>query len=249
MPSKSKSQQRLFGMVHAYQKGQLKNPPSKIKHVGSHISSTSATHFAATKTKSLPNHVKKAGWYNDFRKSIPGHHPHTEGFQLSDIDKKACKICECGNPNEYHTHEEFKKNMDKQAFERGFIKAAIDNGVDPLLATQLLKNANSIAQQLQDLGGVADPGILETLKLKAMAETGGGAALGAAGGAMLGGGVGYLGGRNKEHPEHDHSVRNMLLLGALGGGVGAIGGGTAGGMHGGGQLADYIKSHPFTIQQ
>lgn len=38
----------------------------------------------------------------------------------------------------YYTHLE---HMDKQAFERGFLKAAIDNNVHPLLAAQLLKFA------------------------------------------------------------------------------------------------------------
>ena len=31
MPSKSKSQQRFFGMVDAYKKGEMKNASSKIK--------------------------------------------------------------------------------------------------------------------------------------------------------------------------------------------------------------------------
>ena len=30
MPATSKSQQRLFGMVHAYNKGELKNPPQIV---------------------------------------------------------------------------------------------------------------------------------------------------------------------------------------------------------------------------
>ena len=59
MPAESKSQQQLFGMVHAYQKGMLKNPSPKIKEVAEHISKKDAKDFAATKTKHLPVHVKK----------------------------------------------------------------------------------------------------------------------------------------------------------------------------------------------
>lgn len=58
MPAKSKSQQRLFGMVHAYQKGELKNPSSEIKSIAKSISKKDAEDFAETKHKGLPNKVK-----------------------------------------------------------------------------------------------------------------------------------------------------------------------------------------------
>lgn len=54
MPAKSKSQQRLMGMVHAHQQGKLKNPPKKIKDVAKHIKPDDATDFAKTKHKGLP---------------------------------------------------------------------------------------------------------------------------------------------------------------------------------------------------
>lgn len=60
MPAKSQSQQRLFGMVHAYKKGKLKNAPNKIKEVAKHISDSDARDFAKTKSKGLPE--KKAGF-------------------------------------------------------------------------------------------------------------------------------------------------------------------------------------------
>jgi len=60
MPSKSKAQQSLFGMIHAYQKGELKHPSEKIKHMAKTISATDVKHFAETKTKGLPEHVKEA---------------------------------------------------------------------------------------------------------------------------------------------------------------------------------------------
>ena len=60
MPAKSKEQQRLFGMVHAYQKGELKNPSKEIKDVAKSISYDDAKDFAETKHKGLPNKVKKS---------------------------------------------------------------------------------------------------------------------------------------------------------------------------------------------
>jgi len=58
MPAMSKSQQRLFGMVHAYKQGKLKKAPKKIKDVAKHISDEDARDFAKTKSNGLPE--KKA---------------------------------------------------------------------------------------------------------------------------------------------------------------------------------------------
>lgn len=54
MPAKSKSQQRLFGMVHAYQKGRLKHAPASVKRIAKHISNEDAKHFAKTRHDGLP---------------------------------------------------------------------------------------------------------------------------------------------------------------------------------------------------
>lgn len=62
MPAKSKSQQRLFGMVRAIQKGEAK--PSqfskKIREMAKRVDPQDAHDFAATHTKRLPE--KKAGF-------------------------------------------------------------------------------------------------------------------------------------------------------------------------------------------
>ena len=136
--------------------------------------------------------------------------------------------------------------MNKQAFERGFLKAAMSNGVDILTATQLLKHANLISA-FQDQVGLADPAQLDRLGSVAAAKTLGGAALGGAGGAAVGGLTGYLTGRDKQHPENDHSIRNGALLGLLGGGLGGVGGGTLGAMSGGKELNSYIQAHPHML--
>lgn len=64
MPARSKSQQRLFGMVHAYQKGELKNVSKNIEDIAKHISEEDAEHFAKTKHKNLPE--KKAAYLLGF---------------------------------------------------------------------------------------------------------------------------------------------------------------------------------------
>ena len=60
MPAKSKSQQRLFGMVHAYKKGELDTSSisseqlSKIKKIAGGIKDKDSKKFAKTKHKGLP---------------------------------------------------------------------------------------------------------------------------------------------------------------------------------------------------
>lgn len=59
MPSKSKAQQRFFGMVDAYKKGEMKNASSKIKKAANGMSMDDVKDFAETKHKGLPEKVKE----------------------------------------------------------------------------------------------------------------------------------------------------------------------------------------------
>lgn len=56
MPAKSKAQQRLFGMVHAYQKGRKGSErlSAKIKELASRVDPEDVEHFAKTKASTLP---------------------------------------------------------------------------------------------------------------------------------------------------------------------------------------------------
>lgn len=60
MPSKSASQQRFFGMVDAYKKGELDNPSPEIKKAADSMTRKEVRKFAKTKHKGLPEHVKKS---------------------------------------------------------------------------------------------------------------------------------------------------------------------------------------------
>lgn len=59
MPSKSKTQQRFFGMVDAYKKGEMKNASSKIKKAANGMSMSDIKDFAETKHKGLPEKVEE----------------------------------------------------------------------------------------------------------------------------------------------------------------------------------------------
>lgn len=72
MPSKSKSQQRLFGMVTAFKKGELdtadmpENLADKVKSISKSISKKAARDFAKTDTKGKPEHVTETLSFKDF---------------------------------------------------------------------------------------------------------------------------------------------------------------------------------------
>jgi len=59
MPAKSTKQQRLMGMVHATQTGQIKNPSEKVAKLAKSMTKKSASDYASTKHKGLPKKVKK----------------------------------------------------------------------------------------------------------------------------------------------------------------------------------------------
>ena len=61
MPAVSKSQQRLFGMVHALQKGTLSKSKvsPQIRRMAKKIDPESVSHFAETKHSKLPENKKK----------------------------------------------------------------------------------------------------------------------------------------------------------------------------------------------
>ena len=59
MPAKSKSQQRFFGMVDAYKKGELKKPSKAIKDAAKGMTKKELEDFASTKTDKLPEKVNE----------------------------------------------------------------------------------------------------------------------------------------------------------------------------------------------
>lgn len=59
MPAVSKSQQRLFGMAHAYNKGELPDASKEVKELAKSLKKKTVKEFAKTKHKGLPNKKKK----------------------------------------------------------------------------------------------------------------------------------------------------------------------------------------------
>ena len=59
MPAKSKAQQRFFGMVDAYKKGELKHASKAIKDAAKGMTKKEVKDFASTKTDKLPEKVEE----------------------------------------------------------------------------------------------------------------------------------------------------------------------------------------------
>ena len=74
MPATSKKQQRLFGMIHALQKGTLskRKVSSKIRNLAKRIDAESVSHFAKTKHEGLPE-KKEAEFLEDFEARLMEH--------------------------------------------------------------------------------------------------------------------------------------------------------------------------------
>lgn len=59
MPSKSKAQQKFMGMVHSYNKGDMKNAPTSVKKVANNMKKTDVKKYASTKHKGLPPKINQ----------------------------------------------------------------------------------------------------------------------------------------------------------------------------------------------
>ena len=114
MPATSQKQEKFFNFVHAVQKGE-------------------ASGKGYPKVEEAAKEVKPS--------SVE--HFMGRGHIDKDLPKKACSVCGCGDKNKEHKNIKNKEHL-KEAFDAGFIKAAIDNGVNPLTAIQLLKRAGAI---------------------------------------------------------------------------------------------------------
>lgn len=93
MPAKSKTQQRLFGMVHAYKKGELDTSSisssqlSKIKKIAGNIKDKDSKKFAKTKHKGLPE-VKEG--------ETPIKPKHQEKYKTLKPERRLKYLIDCG---------------------------------------------------------------------------------------------------------------------------------------------------------
>ena len=91
MPAQSKAQQRFMGMVHATQKGDMKNPSPEVEKAADSMSDKDAKDFASTSHKRLPNRVKTEilkRLKTEYGLMIPGHHtkPAALSQSLDDLE-------------------------------------------------------------------------------------------------------------------------------------------------------------------
>jgi hypothetical protein len=88
MPSKSKSQQRLFGWVHACQSGRGRNC-DKVADIASSIKPKDAEDFARTKHKGLPSRVRKKKKAKSFKEFVTEKDTNMKSFKMWQEDVAA----------------------------------------------------------------------------------------------------------------------------------------------------------------
>ena len=175
MPATSQKQQKFMNFVHAVQKGKAsgKGYPG-VEDAADEMKPRSVEHFMGRGhiDKSLP---KKASAQKQVFGAIKRH-------------QKSKSV----NPNSF-------KNMNKAAFERGFLKAAIDKGMNPLTAVGILKSGFDANTSLEAFKSMVPQ---DANQLKGLINP-----------ALIGGGIGAVGGA-LTHPKHP--VEGALGMGALG---------------------------------
>ena len=123
----SKAQQRFFGMVDAYKKGDMPDASPAIKKAADGMSKKQVKDFAKTKHKGLPNHVDENTLVRLIRESIQEHlvdvmKRYTEGKATSkeankaimDLANSSNSINERKNRNFYDYADEYMKKNGKK---------------------------------------------------------------------------------------------------------------------------------------
>ena len=123
----SKSQQRFFGMVDAYKKGEMPDASPAIKKAADGMTKKQVKDFAKTKHKGLPNHVDENTLVRLIRESIQEHlvdvmKRYTEGKATSkeankaimDLANSSNSINERKNRSFYDYADEYMKKNGKK---------------------------------------------------------------------------------------------------------------------------------------
>lgn len=244
MPAKSKAQQRFMGMVRAYQKGELRTSSKQISDAAHSMSMKDVKDFAATKHEGLPEHTKNAMIKFSNCTTHDQNTPESFDTQQKPIQVRRLRGTTSSQTKAWHEDawakstegksgkkQTFEVIEDKKAFFNGFAKAAAAQGFTPGQTLEFIQKLATPSWMEPYLPGAADTAasFASLPPINALAGAGIGAGLGGVGG--------YLAGRDTEHPEHDHRIRDAVL--------GTLGGGVAGGVGGGlGTVAVLANKHP-----
>jgi len=142
MPAASKSQQRLMGMVHAYQQGKLNTKSinadllGKIRKIAGGIKKKSAKDFAETKHKGLPE-LKESNmtfkeWLIETRHSQYAQQKRSRAASITPPAKLLPVV-----QKTYHAIKQNKGEVDFNEFKERL--ASIGNGLSPEGVEQLLR--------------------------------------------------------------------------------------------------------------
>ena len=110
MPSVSRKQQRFFGIVRAYQKGDLKTPPSpEVQGAATSMKKKDVKKFASTKHKGLPEKkVRKESFNEDYVKELEDGLVKMDYPAYDEVDELMKKIAKDNNIDTTTLHMAFK---------------------------------------------------------------------------------------------------------------------------------------------
>lgn len=190
MPAKSKAQQRLFGMVHAVQKGDMKAPSKQVAEVARSIGKGDAKDFAETKQKGLPEKKEKEAMATiDISKLGALDLAYIEGFVKACADKGVDPEAVLAKLAEDDEEDEEKKPGTVKRVAGGAGRGALAGGAigAGLGATgAALASARPLARMAKMPGSNKGEALATALKTMLGGAVGGGLG-GAATGALTGG--------------------------------------------------------------
>ena len=157
MPAKSKSQQRFFGMVDAYKKGELKNASKKIKDAAKGMSKKEVKKFASTKTKGLPEKVdeNKVTVNESQLRSLVKEAVHD---MLCELDWKTYANAARKRASQY---SEDKTNGDKfKQHGEGYVKESVSKAIKKILKENLYNDEFYSEEDYN--GNTGEPGMVKS---------------------------------------------------------------------------------------
>ena len=127
MPAKSRSQQRLFGMVRAAQKGELEAPSPKVSQIAATTSVSSVKKFAKTKHKGLPEKKMKESFtiVEKFKSQYGKPGKMSQSSERKSLGRRS-STKDGSKPSGYESKKEFRdKSMPLRKFRDRFQSEAL----------------------------------------------------------------------------------------------------------------------------
>lgn len=164
MPAQSKSQQRLFGLVRAVQKGDTEAPSDKIAKMAQDVSSSDVEDFASTSHENLPDKKiqresmfgKVVSQYNEYgstlRQSFSMREMAERLMEIADFAEQTLTTETAGN-DWFDTHTIRRNVKEMRSYVKEFSKLAEDYDTIRSRATALYDDMGRVLERYFEVSG------------------------------------------------------------------------------------------------